>query len=306
MDGINQAIEDYLAAHGGRYPRNDKFARDFGITTVEAEEFLSRHRGEYGKRVRNRALVESVGTAQKEEKTDGKRPGRNGLLGDKDPGSRKSSLLDRALDGGALGVAIVIDLLLNAVVFWVIAPDLITKLGMVSLSFIVVLFSLRGWVKGGVIGRTLWVVFALVATFSDISFALSATDLQAKQTDRELVRLTDKVDHDQRVVDELVKQYGEVGTGFRSELTVRQSAIDGARKALSLSLEARGTYLAETAKSGPKGQELTSDKVFSAIWDSIESGRWIQLIFFTLIFLGLQLTIVSAATISLDRAGSTV
>jgi hypothetical protein len=54
--------------------------------------------------------------------------------------------------------------------------------------------------------------------------------------------------------------------------------------------------LATKAEGGKETAVLTSDKVFNAIPDAIAGGRWIQTVFFSLIFMGLALTIVSAAT----------
>jgi hypothetical protein len=231
--------------------------------------------------------------SEDQESDDGTNPEKDGSSISNRP-NRK--WIDVAVDSGALTLAVIIDLILNAIVFWTISPDWITGIGMVCLSFIVVMFSLRGWVKGGWQGRTLWAVFAVVATFSDISFALSVTDLQSRSSgvDTEMVRLTDKVDHDQVTLDKLLEGYTEVGTGYRTELTVRQSAIEDARKALQASEQSRKEYV-------KKEPAMDSKAVFEAIPDAVTDGRWIQLTFFFLMFIGLQLTIISAASkVSVD------
>lgn len=190
--------------------------------------------------------------------------------------------MDFLLDGGALLLAVAIDLVLNAVVFWVIAPDLITRIGMVCLSFIVVLFSLRGWMKGGVIGRSLWAMFALVATFSDLSFALSATDLQANGSDPEITRLDDQLLQSQQYLEKLQNLQITKGEGYAQQIREAVVARDAASKS-------RRDYVSP-------GKQMSSSKVFTAIPDAVTTGRWIQLAFFLLIFAGLQLTIVSSAT----------
>lgn len=223
-----------------------------------------------------------------DSKTDGR--------GEPDRHDRK--WFDLAIDGVALVLAVVIDIVLNFVVFTVIAPDLLTKIGMGALSFVVVLFGLRGWIKGGWIGLTLWAMFAIVVTFSDLSFALYVTGVQTESAgvDTELERLTSKVDHDQTALDLLQAQYNAIGSGFRTELSVRQNAITEARKALESSEAERRSHIATMSKNESKQAVLTADGVFSAIPDSIASGRWIQLVFFALIFLGLQGTLIVSAT----------
>lgn len=210
---------------------------------------------------------------------------------------------DAVIDGGALILAVVIDIVLNLVVFTVVAPDLLTKIGMGALSFVVVLFGLRGWIKGGVIGITLWAMFAVVVTFSDLSFALYVTDVQTESAgvDTELHRITDKVDHDQKALDLLQAQYNAIGSGFRSELAVRQNAITDARKALESSETERRSYIAKKSEGESNGVVLTADGVFSAIPDAVTGGRWIQLLFFLLIFLGLQGTIVVSASSAIRK-----
>ena len=269
-----------------RYPRNDALAKRLGCLIGVADAILSEYRMKHGDRVRGKmegpgnqlTLEPEVVKVEKEEK--------------------KVSILDIAQDAGALTLAIVIDIILNAVVFFVIAPDFVTRIGMVCLSLIVVLFSLRGWVKGGIVGKSLWAMFALVATFSDISFALSATDLQAKTAgvDTELVRMTAIVDHDQGVLDKLQLGYDSIGSGFRSELAERQKAIIEARKAFEASSLVRREHLASIEKAPKEAPALTSDRVFSSIPDSVKDGRWIPLVFFSFIFLGLQLTILSSVS----------
>lgn len=299
-DETEAKIEEWLGSHS-RMPRNDRVSKWLNCSIFEAEGVINEYKQKHGIRVRRNG--KSVGYQGNELFAPDPEPEQGSRDEVKEPGrttGHDRKWFDLAIDGGALVLAVVIDIVLNFVVFTVIAPDLLTKIGMGALSFVVVLFGLRGWIKGGAIGLTLWAMFAIVVTFSDLSFALYVTSVQTESAgvDTELVRLTDKVDHDQKALDLLQDQYNAIGSGFRSELAVRQNAIIDARRALESSEAERRSYIAKNAKDENKQAVLTADGVFSAIPDSLEHGRWIQLVFFTLIFLGLQGTIVVSASAS--------
>lgn len=197
----------------------------------------------------------------------------------------KEGILSFLVDTGSLGFAVFIDLILNGIGFWIIGPDPIMKIGMVCVSVIVVLFSVRAWIKRNV---TLWAMFALVASFMDSSFVLAATDVQNANTgsDAELTRLADNEKKAQEYLDSLRALQLERGEGYRTQVQDAISAVDAA-------------HAARIAWSGNKTErvEMSSGKVFTAIPDAVASGRWdrwIALALCMLIFPGLQLTIVSA------------
>jgi hypothetical protein len=203
--------------------------------------------------------------------------------------------LDFLMDSGSLLVAIVIDLVLNIVVFYTIAPDGVTRVGMISLAFVVVLFGLRSWMKGW---KTLWAMFALITAFSDLSFALAVTDNQSATVydplkDRELLRLQRKVQDDSNYLQELRAKQVEQGAGYKAQV---EAAVEQSNK----SAGELSVYTLRRA-SEPRNSEMgiSSSKVFTAIPTAVLSSdvaRWLALVFFTLIFVGLQLTIVSSAS----------
>ena len=302
-DEMEEKIRGYREEHD-RYPRSDRVSKWGNCSIFEAEQVLNEYRRKYGDRIRrNHAglVVEGIQQALQFETPD------TGTIqetdGHSEPNRSDRKWFDLVIDGGALLLAVIIDIILNFVVFTVIAPDLLTKIGMGALSLVVVLFGLRGWIKGGSIGITLWAMFAIVVTFSDLSFALYVTGVQTESAgvDTELERLTAKVDHDQKTLDELQAGYNAIGSGFRSELTVRQNAITDARKALESSESERRSHVAGKSKDESNVAVLTADGVFSAIPNALVSGRWIQLVFFALIFLGLQGTIVVSATSAISK-----
>lgn len=206
--------------------------------------------------------------------------------------------LHKLLDTPALAAAMLVDFALVGISLFVIAPGPIEKAGMVLLALVVVLFSVRGWVIGNRLGKALWVCFALASFFIDLSFALVATDVQAQATvDQELVRLTEKVDEAEKSVVDLQGQYDRAGT--RATMDQLQAQIDTAEAKAAKYRQDRESRLNRFESGGSK--EITSSALSTAIPDAIASGkpgRITFLVLFSLIFAGLQLTMITAASAS--------
>lgn len=206
------------------------------------------------------------------------------------PRAKKTSavtgFMNTLIDSGSLWFAVILDLILNGIGFWIIGPEPVMKVGMVCVSVIVVLFSVRAWIKRD---KLLWMMFALVASFMDASYVLLATDVQSENSgaDTELVRLDKQVADDTQYLNDLKAMQLKNGQGYATQIT-------DARTALDKSILARRQYI-----SLPKLPEvsMSAKRVFTAIPDAIFSSRWdrwIALGVMLLIFSGLQLTIISA------------
>ena len=209
--------------------------------------------------------------------------------------------LSKLLDAPALGIAMLVDFALVGISLFIVAPGPLEKAGMVLLSLVVVLFSVRGWVIGKRMGKGLWVCFALASFFLDLSFALVSTDVQAVAvSDSELERLTDKVDQAEKQVLDLQAQYDAAGT--RATMDQLQSQIDTAEAKAEKYRQERYERLGRFESGGSK--EITSAALSTAIWDAASSGkpgRITWLIVFALIFAGLQLTMITAATATFSK-----
>jgi hypothetical protein len=197
--------------------------------------------------------------------------------------------LTKLLDAPALAIAMLVDAALVGISLFIVAPGPLEKIGMVLLAVVVVLFSVRGWVIGGKVGRGLWICFALASFFLDLSFALVSTDVQAVAVhDAELDRLTAKVDA-------LQAQYDAAGT--RATMDQLDEQIKAAEAKAEKYRQARQDRLGRV-ESG-QSKEITSAALSTAIYDAASSGnpgRITWLIVFALIFAGLQLTMITAAT----------
>lgn len=221
------------------------------------------------------------------------------------PPVRKFSIrkaLDFMLDGGALIIAMVVDIVMNVVGFSILAYDDASRIGFIASAFVVVIFALRAWLKGGWYGKALWFTFALVATFLDVSLSVASSHQQSTivvydaSKDEVLIALKEKAKNDEAYLESLRAKQVEKGEGYKSQI---ESAVAQA----NLSGRAVENYQPR-AHSESMGRTLSASAIFTAIPDAAISGdtaRQIGLAFFLVFFIGLQLTIVSSATASVKR-----
>lgn len=201
-----------------------------------------------------------------------------------------SPILNKILDGYGLIVALAIDILIVGICFVVVSPGPVEAIAMGALSLVVVLFGVRAWIKGN---KVLWAMFAFVAFFFDLSFVLVSTDVQSQQAgpDTELVRLTTKQDAADLAVSDLQRQYDEAGKRETMDQIFLQLAE--ARRVAAEAKKDRDARLQLKENAKPP---ITAEALFTAIPDAIKPKRWIPLLVFAILFSGLQLTIISAAT----------
>jgi hypothetical protein len=159
-----------------------------------------------------------------------------------------------------------------------------------ALSLVVVLFGVRAWIKGN---KVLWAMFAFVAFFFDLSFVLVSTDVQSQTTgpDTELVRLTTKQDEADKDLRDLRRQFDEAQKQETMDKLQEQILISESKA--NIAKRDRDERMQATEHAKPP---ITADALFSAIPDAIKPKRWIPLVVFGILFSGLQLTIISAAT----------
>jgi energy-coupling factor transporter transmembrane protein EcfT len=215
--------------------------------------------------------------------------------------------IQKLLDGYALIAAMIADIGILLVCFIVVSPGPVEAVGMSILSLVVVLFAVRAWIKGGFLGKSVWAMFALVAFFFDLSFVLVSTDMQtqtaqSKTVDSELIRLEavskralDSLDKAQLRYDDALNRGNSKSTldAIKSTLDAAQGNFDNAEKLYQSRL-----VKSESGLTQSEHRQLSADSLSTAIYDAATSGkpgRITFLILFGLLFLGLQLTMVTAA-----------
>ena len=217
-----------------------------------------------------------------------------------------NKVLNFLLDFVALIVALVVDLILNCICMLILAPGPLEAIGFVAISIVVVLFSVRSWLKNN---KILWAMLALVAFFFDLSFVLVATDAQTQaaqlstinaSADAELLRLTKNADMATATLTDLHAQYSaamkrDTLIELDRQITEAKAVADQAealRKARYDFIESGQATIQATRQH----TVITAALIFSAIPDAVEKSRTIPLVVFALIFSGLQIVIVTAAS----------
>lgn len=201
--------------------------------------------------------------------------------------------LESLIDLGGLGVAMIVDLILNVVCFAVLAPDTLTRVAFVAVGIMTVLFIVRSWAKGQ---RAIWLVFVVVVFFFDLSFSLEATRLQdsvaSAATDTELQRLTAQTEHTAARLDDLQSQYR---TAMRREtLDQLHSQIEELETQAKAQEAARSARLFSLERGRVSRERLSAEAVFGAISRAWSEGRRVPLAVFGMIFLGLQLIVATS------------
>ena len=199
--------------------------------------------------------------------------------------------LEKVIDTTGIIIALVVDLIVIPICMVTIAPDLLTKIAFLCIGVTIVLFVFRSWAKGQ---KCAWLIFAATVFFFDFSFALIATQMQThkKETgnDAEIVRIDTEIS---KANAQIIKLQEERTISTRPE-TIQSISKDieteNTRiREYGIKREAREK---ELKKSG--GIYITADSVFNAIPQAIQERRYIPLTVFGLIFLGLQMVIVTS------------
>jgi len=259
----------------GRLPIDADVARIWNISEEEAKKWKEEFRIPVPK--------------AKRKYTKKTKPIHSKAVIDTKPKKTMRDVMEKLVDSGSLWFAVAIDLVLNGIGFWIIGPDPIMKVGMLCVSVIIVLFSVRAWIKRD---KLLWAMFALVTSFMDTSFVLLATDVQSENlaVDTELVRLTSALSASEAYLKQLQDLQVTKEAGYANQIKDQTAVVQTAR------IE-RQTYLDKPKK---ENEGMSAKRVATAIPDAVMSGswdRWIFLAVFLTVFLGLQMTIVSATGI---------
>lgn len=220
--------------------------------------------------------------------------------------------INALVDNIGLLVGLLVDLLTVGVCMWVLAPDALTRVGFLCISVVVVLFSVRAWFKRK---KLLWAMFAAIAFFFDTSFTLEATKIQSLggtvnvENDMELQRLTSEAENLRNAWLDLQAQYKDAQNRttldqLDSQIKAAKASYDEAeslRKSRFSSLENSGSNATKSLFSS-SGVRLTADAIFLAIPNAIKDSRLIPLAVFSLIFAGLQLTIINSINRGEDKS----
>ena len=199
--------------------------------------------------------------------------------------------IEKAIDGIGLLIALIVDLIVIPICMVTIAPDYLTKIAFLCIGVTIVLFVFRSWAKGD---KLAWIVFASVVFFFDFSFAIVATQAQTHKVDitqdMELKRIDGEIDSSKLQIAKLqeertISTRPETIASISADIQTENRKIE----ALAADRKAREKELKQTG-----GVYITADSVFTSIPDAWSSRRYIPLVVFGLIFLGLQMVVVTS------------
>lgn len=197
------------------------------------------------------------------------------------------------IDVAGIIIALVVDITINFICFWTLAPDLLTKVAFVCIGIMTVLFVFRSWAKGQ---KLPWFVFVSVVFFFDYSFALVTTKAQNERIsvyeDAE-VRDFDAAIEISRSSIVALREERDRSTRPETIATVSSDILKEQAKLDKYEID-RTARMEELRKVGGSEIVITADSVFNAIPDAVNAGRVIPLVVFGFIFFGLQLIVTTS------------
>jgi hypothetical protein len=186
-----------------------------------------------------------------------------------------------------------VDIVLNVICFSILAPDLLTRVAFVSIGVMIVLFVFRSWSKRQYIS---WLIFVSVVFFFDYSFTLETTRLQSATAtvseDAVLMRLQSNIDRSYKTLDSLHAQYAAAMKRETLDEINAQIITENARMTQYEADARERQVLIDDGKTHKI--EITAANIFNAVPNAWKDKRYIDLVIWGLIFIGLQAIVASS------------
>lgn len=205
--------------------------------------------------------------------------------------------LNNVIDFLGIIIPLIVDLVLNVVSFSILAPDTLSRIAFIALAIMIVVFVPRAWSKRQFIS---YAIFVSVVVFADWSFTLATTGetIRGSNTvitqDVELERLRENLNATERKIENLHQQYYEANK--RETLKELNNQIQFEQKRLEKLENDYNLRLNKTETEAKKNQ-LSADDIFSAIPNAWKGKRYIPLVVWFLVFLGVQLVVATSIDI---------
>lgn len=208
--------------------------------------------------------------------------------------------LNNIIDFLGIIVPLVVDLVMNVVSFSILAPDMLSRIAFIALAVMIVIFVPRSWSKRQFIS---YAIFVSVVVFADWSFTLATTGEKINTTaaitqDVELERLRGNIDKTELKIEDLHKQYYEANK--RETLQELNAQIQFEQNRLQKLEEDYNSRLKHTEQKA-ETNTLNAEDIFNAIPNAIKERRFIPLIVWFLVFLGVQLVVATSIDIHEEK-----
>ena len=202
--------------------------------------------------------------------------------------------LNNIIDFLGIIVPLIVDLVMNVISFSLLAPDFITKIAFIALAIMIVIFVPRAWSKRQYLS---YAIFVVVVVFADWSFTLATTgenikaESAAVYEDAELLRLRGNIEKSESIIENLHQQYHEAQ---RRETMTELNAQIEAETARRDKYENEYKMQLEVITKKAEKNNLVADDIFNAIPSAIKNRRYIPLIIWFFVFVGVQLVVATS------------
>lgn len=202
--------------------------------------------------------------------------------------------LNNIIDFLGIIVPLIVDLVMNVISFSLLAPDFITKIAFIALAIMIVIFVPRAWSKRQYLS---YAIFVVVVVFADWSFTLATTgeNIKAESAsvyeDAELLRLRGNIEKSESIIENLHQQYHEAQ---RRETMTELNAQIEAETARRDKYENEYKIQLEVITKKAEKNNLVADDIFNAIPSAIKNRRYIPLVIWFFVFMGVQLVVATS------------
>ena len=202
--------------------------------------------------------------------------------------------LNNIIDFLGIIVPLIVDLVMNVISFSLLAPDFITKIAFIALAIMIVIFVPRAWSKRQYLS---YAIFVVVVVFADWSFTLATTgenikaESAAVYEDAELLRLRGNIEKSESIIENLHQQYHEAQ---RRETMTELNAQIEAETARRDKYENEYKIQLEVITKKAEKNNLVADDIFNAIPSAINNRRYIPLVIWFFVFVGVQLVVATS------------
>lgn len=202
--------------------------------------------------------------------------------------------INHIIELGGILIPLIVDLTLCSICFATQAPDMLTRFAFVAIGIMIVLFIFLSWSRRFYIP---WFIFVIVTVFFDYSFTLESTRLQSQEItqtateDSELTRIQGLIDGSNKTIDDLHVQYNNA---------MKRDTLDEINDQLKVENSKLKSYNADyktriaEMKEENKKAKISSNDIINAIPRAWKDKRYIALVIWALIFIGVQLIVVTS------------
>lgn len=211
---------------------------------------------------------------------------------------------ERILDGLVMFIAIPVETLSVILCMTSMVQHPAEKIAFGGVGLVVSLFGIRAYLKGpGVFNKVVWALFSLASVYLIMSLTLASIGLEdgavefSASDDPVVVQLQIQAEGQRAILAALGREFALASRPATIEsIQRRQAQAEEALLALNDRILERITAIASGELKQDVFSRLNSRTIFGAIPSFLSQGRGFEVVFFLVIFAGMVLTNIIAAT----------